>query len=222
MQHNSETRTQRQTPGSAVGRRSNDERALLTKEKIFQSVILCLDMFGYSETSINRVQDRAGVSRGALTHHFPSKEVMMVKTLERLLDPVRGSNIVRTRSRSAGKGDGLALDLMRLWRGVVNTREGRALFEILSAARTDATLRAGISPSLATYNRDINLNIVRLYRSVERGDQDVIILWGMCRAFLRGLHVQERFDGNPDTTQQMIERFAELIGPQMETRNKEP
>jgi AcrR family transcriptional regulator len=61
-----------------------------TQNKIFKAVVFCLDHFGYYETSINKVLQYAGVSRGALTHHFNTKEAMIVETLERILDPVRG------------------------------------------------------------------------------------------------------------------------------------
>jgi AcrR family transcriptional regulator len=200
----------------------NALRADATRHRICSAVITCLDEAGYHETSINRVQTLASVSRGAMTHHFPSKEDLMVETAERLLDPVRGQSGPRAKSAlrlSAGKGDGVQADLVRLWTKVVNTREGRALLEILIAARTDLALQGKIAPSLKAYDTEINRNILGLYQSTCRGDDDVAALWTICRAFLRGLHLQRRFDDNPKKIRQVIERFGEIMAPHMSARD---
>ncbi len=183
----------------------------VAKTRICDAVVGCLDEFGYAETSINRVQERAGVSRGALTHHFPSKEAMMVETVERLLAPARPKSGV-SRASSPQK------DLIKLWARVVDTKEGRALVEILVAARTDRGLHARIAPSLTRYNDGLNAEVVRLYESVDLDDADVATLWTICRVFLRGLHMQERFDAKPGRTSKIMKRFAEIIGPHMRAR----
>jgi len=192
----------------------------VAKRKICAAVIACLDAHGYSETTINRVQEKAGVTRGALTHHFPSKEAMMVETVERLLQAARAP--VRSRTRSAGHKEGSGqtaeADILGLWTHVVNTPEGRALVEILVAARTDKTLHARIAPSLRSYHHDINQGVLALYRSVDRDDDDVAILWSICRVFLRGLHMQERFETDPAATEAIMRRFAEIVGRQMAAR----
>lgn len=186
----------------------------VAKHRICDAVVDCLDEFGYAETSINRVQARAGVSRGALTHHFPSKEEMMVETVERLLQPARPKSGV-LKASSAEK------DLLKLWARVVDTKEGRALVEILVAARTDKGLHARISPGLSRYNDGFNAEVVRLYESVDLDDGDVATLWTICRVFLRGLHMQERFDAKPGHTAKIMKRFAEIIGPHMRPREVE-
>lgn len=187
------------------------------KRKICAAVIACLDEYGYCETTINRVQETAGVTRGALTHHFPSKEAMMVETVERLLDaarsPVRGRG--RSGNRSGRRRRTAEADILRLWKDVVDTPEGRALVEILVAARTDETLHLRIAPSLRTYHHDIGQGVLALYVSVDRDDDDVTLLWSICRVFLRGLHMQERFETDPGATDRIMQRFAEIIGEQM-------
>lgn len=181
-----------------------------TRGRIIQAVIDSLDAHGYAATSINRVQDAAGVSRGALTHHFPSKEAMMVATIIALLEPVRA------RREKLPPADSFRDELIRLWDRVINTREGRALFELLAAARTDIALRDKITPHLATYNTDVNANLRSLY-GFEAHHPELEALWSMCRAFLRGLHVQQHFDPDPKTTRALIESFADLVAPRLQS-----
>lgn len=201
-----------QAPDEATAPRTKKQlQTEVAKARICDAVVECLDEFGYAETSINRVQQRAGVSRGALTHHFPSKEEMMVETVERLLAPARPKSGV-SRASSPEK------DLLKLWARVVDTKEGRALVEILVAARTDEGLQARIAPSLKRYNDGFNAEIVRLYSSVDLDDEDVATLWTICRVFLRGLHMQEQFDSKPGRISKIMKRFAQIIGPHMRAR----
>ena len=194
-------------------------QAELARHKICEAVIDCLDELGYAETSIKRVQERAGVSRGALTHHFPSKEELMVATVERLLAPVRGPAshklAEQTSKLGIGKAGGIERDLVKLWERIVNTKEGRALVEILVAARTDHRLHERISPGLSRYNDEFNREVLKLYRSDALDDEDVVTLWTICRIFVRGLHIQERFEPKPGRTSKIMKRFAQIIAPHL-------
>lgn len=199
------------------------DRRTRTRARIFDAVVRCLDEVGYSETSINRVQTLAGVSRGALTHHFPSKEAMMVQTLERLLAPVRGPSGPGDDAgliRPAGEGRDVATELTRLWAGVINTRQGRALMEILVASRTDETLRARITPALQDYNDTFNRNIAHLYDAVSGDADDLALLWSICRSFMRGLHSQAPYERDPEVMTRLVDRFAEIMAPHMRAKQE--
>lgn len=194
-----------------------------TRARILDAVIRCLDRVGYSETSINRVQHEADVSRGALTHHFPNKEALMVAALERLLDPVRGrqgDDGVDGIARVTGRGDGVDRDIVRLWTRVVDTAQGRALLEIVIASRTDSALGARIAPALVAYNTEISDNITALYAG--HSDEDVVLLWAICRAFLRGLHTHAPFEADRNTLDRMITRFGEMMAAHLTTRKDTP
>lgn len=208
--------TQKNEDQPDVTRSPDSSRATRTRERIFAAVIRCLDESGYSETSINRVQQTAGVSRGALTHHFPTKEQMMVRTLEHLLDPVRGPSSPMADAgllQKRGAATSLSDDLSNLWRRIINTREGRALIEILVASRTDAPLRAQIAPTLQTYNDEANRNILHLY-SAPSG-HDVALLWSICRSFMRGLHTHSPFERDPENIEKMVDLFGQIMAPHL-------
>ena len=203
--------------------RGNPARVARTRGKILDAVITSLDEVGYSECSINRVQTLAGVSRGALTHHFPSKEEMMVKTLEHLLAPVRGpsrpddqeANLLRPSEGS----DSLQDQLHALWSRVINTREGRALMEILVAARTDSALSDRITPSLYAYNDEFNRNIANLYQAAKGHEDELALLWSICRSFMRGLHTQAPYERDPKIITKMVELFGRIMAPHMSARS---
>lgn len=202
--------------------RGNPARVARTRGKIIDAVITCLDEVGYSECSINRVQTKAGVSRGALTHHFPNKEEIMVQTLEHLLAPVRGpatpDDEEATLLRPSGATVNLQKQLHDLWRRVINTREGRALMEILLAARTDEALSARITPSLWIYNDDFNRNIAHLYQASKGHEDELSLLWSICRSFMRGLHSQTPYERDPEIITKMVDLFGRIMTPHLSAR----
>lgn len=67
-------------PGTAGGQ----ERGRLAREEILSAAIACLLEDGYAATTTMRVQMRAGVSRGKLLHHFPSKRALITASIRRL------------------------------------------------------------------------------------------------------------------------------------------
>jgi AcrR family transcriptional regulator len=99
----------------------------------------CLAELGWSGTSTTEVARRAGVSRGAQQHHYPTKMLLVAAALEHLLARQRlayerAFNELPDSERNV---EG-ALDL--LW---ITFREAPslALMELAMAARTDPTLR---------------------------------------------------------------------------------
>lgn len=63
-------------------RRTQAERTATMRKRIIEAAIASLAEIGYSATSTNIVATRAGVSRGAMTHHFASKVDLMISVID--------------------------------------------------------------------------------------------------------------------------------------------
>ena len=72
-------------PTVAATRRSNAERSASTQNRLLDATIECLIERGWAGTSTTEIVRRAGVSRGAQVHHFPSKEDLVLAAVEHLL-----------------------------------------------------------------------------------------------------------------------------------------
>src|SRR5947208_10806802 len=57
---------------------ANPVRSARTRDKLMRATIECLYELGYDRTSTVLVTKRAGVSRGAMLHQFPSKADLMM------------------------------------------------------------------------------------------------------------------------------------------------
>ena len=65
-------------------RRTQAERSETTRRKLIEAALVLLRERGYGGLRTNEVSDRAGVSRGAQLHHFPTKYELILATLEYL------------------------------------------------------------------------------------------------------------------------------------------
>lgn len=180
---------------------------------ICDATIECLFARGYGETTLACVATMAGFSKGALQHHFPSKEDLMAATADTLLS--------RPFARSPGveaRPDTVAGSLALPWKLMTNTPAYRALLEILIAARTDKKLQDRISDNLHKWNRAMDEQSVLTYRSVDGTDADVVALLTMTRSLMRGLVIQDRYSDDPSESDAHVTRWANLIAPQLAFR----
>ncbi|MBF6295278.1 TetR/AcrR family transcriptional regulator [Nocardia farcinica] len=119
-------------------RRTQEQRSAETQAKVMDAAIECLLEVGYGETTTQMVAKRAGVTRGALLHHYPSREDLVAGAV-RYLAVKRTEEALRTFARLT-QGESLipdALDLLwALYQGPLFT----AAIELLVASRTDPAL----------------------------------------------------------------------------------
>lgn len=195
-----------------VRQRQSDE----ARRVLLESTITCLDKFGYADTSIARIQAQANVSRGALTHHFPSKELLMVATIDYLLESLLRPSLP---SKKLSQTDIIA-DLRWLARNMTGTSKGRALSEVLMATRTDKKLQARVGSRLRDWNAMLDDAVVGFYASPHGDDDDVRQIWMIARTFMRGLILQQPFTPDPNEIDRAINRFGRLIAPYLETRQR--
>jgi AcrR family transcriptional regulator len=124
------------------GRRTQAERRAATRAKVLDATIECLVERGYAHTSTRHIARRAGVTIGALQHHFVSKADLMAAALQQLGD--RMADDFLAHPPAAGEPlDRVAELLDRVWE-VHRGPLFEAGAELWVAARTDAELRAAM------------------------------------------------------------------------------
>lgn len=126
----------RAQPSPAPPRRSQAQRTAATRATLLDATLDSLVELGYARTTTGGIAARAGLSRGAQLHHFPTKELLVVAAVEHLATK-RADEIRATQDREH------ALELL------ADTFTGPlflAALELWVAARTDPGLRAALVP----------------------------------------------------------------------------
>jgi len=201
-------------PAENIGKQQAKRTAAL--EKICQATILCLAETGYAEASIQRVAERASVSKGALQHHFPTKQDLMTATADRILSNATFAPIIG--GRKAGKPRDVRAEISQIWQKFVNTDEYRALLEILIAIRTDLDLQDRLSPHLINWEKQRLQAAVQQYQATSGNDEDVKILMTMTTSLMRGLIVQGQYNEDPAFSRKVVEYWLDIISKRLTPR----
>jgi AcrR family transcriptional regulator len=119
-----------------------DDQSLATRTRLLDMAVESLIESGFASTSAVGVQKRAGVSRGALLHHFPTREALFTAAVQRLVQA--NLDAMREELASAPAGHDPVARGMRVLRRSSQRPSFGAELELWSAARTDAQLRAAL------------------------------------------------------------------------------
>jgi AcrR family transcriptional regulator len=125
-------------------RRTNIERTAETRGRLIDATIELLYSGGYARTTTISVAERAGVTRGAIMHHFSSRAELLLVVAEHILSQQRRERMERLSKFSPGlKRFYAAADVS--W-DVQRSPAAIAFLEIIMATRSDPELREGMQP----------------------------------------------------------------------------
>lgn len=201
-----------------------DEKSRKARRAILSATMRCLAKYGYADTSTTRITKEAGVSRGAMTHHFPSKEELMVEATKWILRaavdlPVRSARNA-DKSKSAGdEAEWVSREIYNLWDQVINTEQMRALIELLVASRVDEALNKQIKGELIRANETMNRAALRYFASVDGDDERFARIWTIARVFFRGLITHYPFVRDESELHELILEFIDMIAPLLKRRD---
>jgi AcrR family transcriptional regulator len=129
---------------SGSSRRGEQERSRATRTRILDAAVVVLVEHGYSNATTVRIQEAAGVTRGRLLHHYPSRDALLVAAVHHLAaQRVRDIGSEREWPRDPTARIAAAVDLMWL-----HFRQPYfwASMELWLAARAHTELRAELLP----------------------------------------------------------------------------
>ena len=124
-------------------RRTQAERSASTRGRLLDATIACLHDLGYARTSTPEIARRAGLSRGAQLHHFPTKAELVTSAVDHLFRRRREEFLRAFHERPAGQDPAeAAIDI--LW-SMVSGPTFYVWLELTVAARTEAELREPVA-----------------------------------------------------------------------------
>lgn len=127
------------------------KRSLATRDDIIRATIDCFVDIGYFRTTTTEIAKKAGVTRGAVQHYFPTTKHVLEASIHYLVD--RWVEAYIGASENAPPGTDYidqAVDIM--W-SQINGTMFIAWQELVAAARTDNELRKIIKPAAAEYEQ---------------------------------------------------------------------
>jgi len=147
------------TSGGAIARTARGERGAATRARILDAAVASIDAVGFASTTAQRIARGAGVSVGAVQHHFPAKSEILDAVLERSYENL-ASRFEGVDVAELGLDERIALFVDRAWGHYGSAAFRSTLVILLNApdaragdARSEAALRASSKRATKLWNR---------------------------------------------------------------------
>jgi len=139
------------------------ERSRVTQQRLLEATIDCLVEYGWSGATTTVIAERAGVSRGAQLHHYPTRAALVMAAVEHLAERRAAEIRAEAAALSAGHLDKVVDMLAAAYTGPLFV----AALELWVAGRTDPELRDALVALEARVGREMHRLTVDLLSADE-------------------------------------------------------
>lgn len=188
---------------------TQQERSRATRGKLVEATLSCLQDYGYAGASLSRILDRAGVSRGAWSHHYENKRAMVADSAEALLETALAEAQKVGERLFSGTFDVEAL-MDDVWNRFYQGPYRDVWVEFNVACRTDAELLTRLSPVIEGFFD--RLDAIWRQRFPDPGAYArAKTLLDLTLYLLRGMALQSLSLNRPDHFRHLRSAWAEMI-----------
>jgi AcrR family transcriptional regulator len=194
-----------------LGRRTQAERSSQTRERILVSTMQCLNELGYSKTTTKAIEQRAGVTRGAVMHHYRSKADLLVAAVDYMGELWQRHLITSLTEMGKDLEPGDFVDA--LWCQFTDPLM-YATLEMQHAARTDPTLRDVLAKNQqAICDRVVDAIADRL--GVAHDDADFVTAVELTWQFMAGAASSASIAPATANQERLVAEWRRMITPML-------
>jgi AcrR family transcriptional regulator len=179
------------------------QKSAATRARLIDATIRCLVQHGYARTVMSLVAAEAGLSRGAVLHHFANGDALIKATIIELHE--RRLNAFK-RASKAHVGDVRAM-VRDYWRQLQKPAF-TAFQELALVARTDAALAQVLQPLQAEYNDRFRALANQLYPDWVGAPEQFRLAMTLSQLLMEGMTLA-RLTGAMDET--LIEPLLDFL-----------
>lgn len=184
--------------------------------RLIEATLDCIAQEGYTRTTVSHVIARAGASRGALLHHFPSKALLIEATVEHLTRRVY-KQLGDTVASLMEADDRLDMLLGSSFDLLMGSRESAIFQELLTASRTDAELLV-LMKRLGVSFLDILLKATRHYFERAPGSEKPEDLILLTQWVLRGMAGDAHLMEHPQKFKRYLSMWVTILRSHLQAK----
>ncbi|MFC7066566.1 TetR/AcrR family transcriptional regulator [Brucella rhizosphaerae] len=213
---NSSAKPIRARNSAQLSRKTQAERSLSTRSRVCQATLEALAEVGHGLISTAMIAQKAQVSRGALTHQFPSRNDLLVAALRQLhedweiVHPV-ASNPDETRYSLSELTE-------TLWLNIFADKRYIAAIELMLAARLDNELGQRLRDEMKRWVNIRDLRVSKLVGFEPENQTDTLKLH-LILSVLRGIAVHQSFDPDVDTSRKLVDLWKNMLNEIVDNAN---
>ncbi len=190
-------------------RRTQADRRDAMRTRILDAALDSLVESGYAETSTSAVQKRAGVPRGTLLHHFPTKVDLLVGAIQHLADR-RIEQLARDFASMPESPDRIRVAVDLAWR-IFSGPSFWAALDLWAAARSDADLRAALLPVESQIFQIVHVRLKNIFEEGFPDDPRVPTLVEFTVEVATGLSMSILMSGDVGKGELLIRRWRRAV-----------
>ncbi|MFJ1732401.1 TetR/AcrR family transcriptional regulator [Streptomyces sp. NPDC088254] len=139
-------------------RAPKQDRSRATRQRLLEAAVACLAEHGWAGSTVSVVAERAGVSRGATQHHFPTREDLFTAAVEYVAEERSTALRALFPEGAAGDRQAVVAALVDLYTGPLF----RAALHLWVAASDEEPLRPRVTELEARVGRETHRIAVQL------------------------------------------------------------
>lgn len=185
-----------------------EQRTRAMRQRLLEATVDTLVEHGWSGTSTTVVSERAGVSRGAQLHHFPTKQDLVFAAVEHLT-ALRGQELAEAAARLPG-GRRHTRAVLGMLADHFTSPVFTAALELWVAARTDPALHQQVVPLEQRVGRQTHRLTVELLGVDERirGHRELV---QATLDLVRGLGLANTITDDRARRERILDRWARVL-----------
>jgi AcrR family transcriptional regulator len=189
-------------------REPQQDRSRATRQRLLEAAIECLAEVGWAGSTVAVVAERAGVSRGAAQHHFPTREDLFAAAVDYVTE-VR-TDWIREHSADLPSGRERTRAVVDLVVRMYTGQFFRAALQLWVAASSDEQLRELVVPLEAHVGREAHKLAVELL-GVDESAPGVRETVQATLDLARGLALANLLTDDSKRRAGIVERWAEML-----------
>lgn len=184
-------------------------KSAATRNQIINAAIHCIVELSYSNTTTLKIAEKAGLSRGATLHHFPSKMDIIKAAVEYLHE--KRLQAFRRSIQEIPKDADLPHMAVRAYWTHVNHPIYVALFELSVAARTDEELRKILRPAQLAFDQEWYETARELFPEWQSDPEAFDLALNLCQQLMEGMAISRFTHAREDDKDKLLDYLEEKI-----------
>jgi AcrR family transcriptional regulator len=197
---------------------TQEERTRAMRLRLLEATVQCLAEYGWAGTSTTMISQRAGVSRGAQLHHFPTKNALVVAAVEHLA-LVRRDELSQS-AAALPTGPRHTRAVLEMLGDHFTSDVFIAALELWVAARSDEALLAALGPFERVTGRETHRLTVTML-DVDESQPGARELVQATLDLIRGLGLANTISNDRARRSRILDRWAAVLDDELPRRTKE-
>ena len=188
-----------------VERVPKQDRSRATRQRLLEAAVACLAEHGWAGSTVSVVAERAGVSRGAAQHHFPTREDLFTAAVEYVAEE-RSTALRALFPEGAADRRAVVAALVDLYTGPFF----RAALHLWVAASNEDQLRDRVTELEARVGRETHRIAVELLHADESRPGVRETVQGLLD-MSRGLGLANLLTDDGERRERVVTQWSELL-----------